>query len=70
MNEETVEKYQEKIYSSAGLFHIHMRILFPFLLAEDINRFLLLTRTPSFYSPLRRGYMRKVSVHLVQNIST
>ena len=37
-----------------------------FLLAKDLPRFLLITRTRIFYSPVRRGYIRKVSVHLVQ----
>ena len=41
-----------------------MRILFPFLITKNINRFLLLTRARSFYSPLRRGYIGKVSVYL------
>ena len=53
-----------------GLFQIQKRISFPFLLAKDLRRFLLFMRTRSFFnSPVRRGYMRKVSVHLVQKCS-
>ena len=43
-----------------------MRISFPFLLAKELHRFLLIMRTCSFYSPVGRGYIRKASVHLVQ----
>ena len=43
-----------------------MRILFPFLLTKNIHRFLLLIGTHSFLLSLRRGYIRKVSVYLVQ----
>ena len=48
------------------LFHIQMIISFTFLLAKDIHKFLLLMITRSFYSPVCKGYIRKVSVHLVQ----
>ena len=50
-----------------GLLQIQMRISFPFIYAKDLRRFLLIMRTRSFfYSPVRRGYIRKVIVHLVQ----
>ena len=43
-----------------------MRISFPFLLSKYLCRLLLIMITSSFYSPLRRGYIHKVSVNLVQ----
>ena len=49
----------------SGLLQIQMRISFPFLLAKELRRFLLIMRTRSFYSPICRGYIRKVSLHLV-----
>ena len=49
-----------------GLFQLQMRIPFPFLHTKDLRTSLLITRTRSFYSPICRGYIRKVSVHLVQ----
>ena len=49
-----------------GLFQLQMIILFPFLLANDLRRFLLIMITRIFNSPLRRGYIHKVSVHVVQ----
>ena len=52
---------------SSGLFQLQMRISFPFLLATDIHRFLVIMRTRSFFSSLLyRRYIRKVSVHLMQ----
>ena len=48
------------------LFQLQTRILFLFLIANDLRGFLLIMRTRIFYSPVRRGYIRKVSVHLVQ----
>ena len=49
------------------LFQLQMRISFPFLRAKDLRRFLLIVRTHSFLnSRERRGYIHKVSVHLVQ----
>ena len=36
---------------------------------KDLRMSLLIVQTRSFvYSPARRGYIRKVSVHLVKNI--
>ena len=50
-----------------GLFQLQMRISFPFLLAKDLRKYLLIMRNYSFFnSPVRKGYIRKVSVHLVQ----
>ena len=43
-----------------------MRISLPFLLAKYLRRFLLIMINHSFYSPLHRGHIRKVSVHSVQ----
>ena len=43
-----------------------MRISFIFLLAKDLRTSLLIMKTRSFYSPARIGYIRKVSVDLVQ----
>ena len=37
------------------LFHLQTRISFQLLLANDLPRFLLIMRTRSFYSPVRRG---------------
>ena len=48
--------------NATELFQLQMRILFLFILTKNIHRFLLLMRTRSFYSPLRRGYILKVSV--------
>ena len=46
-----------------------MRIYFLFLLAKDLCRFLLIMRPHNiFNSPVHRGYILRVSVHLVQNI--
>ena len=42
-----------------GLLQLQTRITFPFLLAKDLRRFLLIMRTHSFLnSPVRRGYIR------------
>ena len=49
-----------------GLFHLQMRISFTFLLAQELCKFLLITRTRIFNSPVNRKYIRKVRVHLVQ----
>ena len=49
-----------------GLFQLLIRISFPFLLAKDLRRVLLILITRNVYSPIRRGYIRKVIVHLVQ----
>ena len=49
-----------------GLFHIQMRTSFTFLLAQILRSFLLIMRKCSFYSPVCRGYICKISVHLVQ----
>ena len=44
-----------------------MGFLFPFLRAKDLRMSSLIMRTRIFfYSPVRRGYICKVSVHLVQ----
>ena len=43
-----------------------MRISFTFVRAKDLRTSLLITRPRIFYSPVHRGYIRKVSVHLVQ----
>ena len=49
------------------LFQLQMRISFPFLRAKDLRTYLLIMRTWSFFfSPVRRIYIRKISVHLVQ----
>ena len=48
-------------------FQTQMIILFPFLRDNYLHTSLLIMRTRSFfYSPLCRGYIHKVSVHLVQ----
>ena len=52
------------------LFQLQMRILFPFLLTKNIHRFLLLMGTRILYSPLRRGYIRKVSLFGTKIFST
>ena len=38
-----------------GLFHLQMRISFPFILAKDLRRFLLIMRTRSFFTLLCVG---------------
>ena len=38
-----------------GLFQLQMRISFPFLLAKDLRRFLLIVRTRSFFTVLYVG---------------
>ena len=38
-----------------GLFQLQMRISFPFLLAKDLRRFLLIMRTRSFLTLLYEG---------------
>ena len=43
-----------------------MRISFSFLCAKDLRTSLLIMITCSFYSPICRVYVHKVSVHLVQ----
>ena len=43
-----------------------MRISFSFLRVKYLRTSLLIMRNDSFYSPVRRGYIRKVSVHFVQ----
>ena len=43
-----------------------MGFSFPFLCANDLRSSLLNIRARSFYSLVRRGYIRKVSVQLVQ----
>ena len=43
-----------------------MGLSFPFLRANDLRSFLLNIRARSSYSLVRRGYIRKVSVQLVQ----
>ena len=50
----------------AESLQLQMGFLFTFLCAKDLRTSLLITRTRSFYYPVRRGYIRKVSVHLVQ----
>ena len=47
-------------------FQLQMGFLFPFLRANDLRSSLLNIRARSFYSLVRRGYIRKVSVKLVQ----
>ena len=42
-----------------------MGFSFPLLRANYLGSFLLIMRTRSFYSLVRRGYIRKVSVQLV-----
>ena len=51
-----------------GLFQLQMRILFPFLRSKDLRTSLLIMKNLSFYCHVHRGYIRKVSVHLVQNV--
>ena len=48
------------------LFQIQMRILFPFILAKDLRRFLLIVRTCIFLTLIYTGGTHKVSVHLIQ----
>ena len=60
---EYILRYLEII---VGLFQLQMRISFIFLLAKGLRRFLFIMINRSFYSPVRRGYIRKVSMHLVQ----
>ena len=43
-----------------------MGISFTFLRANELCRFLLIMKTRGFYSPVSRGYIQKVSLHLVQ----
>ena len=43
-----------------------MGFSFSFLRAKDLHTSLLIMRSHIFYSPVRRGSIRKVSVHLVQ----
>ena len=44
-----------------------MGFSFPFLCAKDLRMSLLIMITRSFFSPVRGGYISKVSVHFVQN---
>ena len=46
-------------------FQPQMEFLFPFLCANDLRLSLLIIRARSFYSLIRRGYIRKVSVQFV-----
>ena len=46
-------------------FQIQMGFSFPFLLANNLRSSLMIMRTLSFYSLVRRGYIRKVSLQLV-----
>ena len=48
-----------------GSFQLQMGFSFPFLRANDLRSSLLIMRTRIFYSLVRRGYIRKVSVQLV-----
>ena len=43
-----------------------MGISFTFLHANELCRFLLIMKNRGFYSHVRRGYIRKVSLHLVK----
>ena len=47
-------------------FQLQRGLLFPFLRAKHLCTSLLIMRTPSFYYPVRRGYISNISVHLVQ----
>ena len=47
--------YIGKIPETPGLFQIHTIISFPFLLAKELRRFLLITRTCSFLALLYVG---------------
>ena len=49
-----------------GLFQLQMRISFPFLRARDLRTYYWSWELVFFHSPVRRGYIRKVSVNLVQ----
>ena len=49
-----------------GLFQLQMRISFPFVRAKKLRTSLLIMNTRTFYSPVRRRYIHKVSVYLVQ----
>ena len=46
-------------------FQLQMGLSFPFLLANDLRSSLLIMRTLSFSSLVRRGYIHKVSPQLV-----
>ena len=62
-------KYSEarkEIYCDTDSFQLQRRISFPFLCAKYLRTSLLIARTRIFYSPVRRGNIRKVSVHWVQ----
>ena len=47
-------------------FQLQMGFSFPLLRAKNLHSSLLNIRAHSFYSLVRRGYIRKVSVQLVQ----
>ena len=48
------------------LFQLQMRTSFPFLRAMYLHRIILIILSRSFFSPVRREYIRKFSVHLIQ----
>ena len=65
---DTVANGTKKITTqiTIGLFHLQMIILFTFLLAKGFRKLLLIIITRIFNSHVHRGYICKVSVHLVQ----
>ena len=54
-------------FSCSGLFHIHIRISFPFLIAKDLGKFLFIMRTCSFFTLMYVGgtYAHMITVLIV-----